>query len=597
MKRTILIISGILLTLSSLASCVNTPQVEEEKTFKVTWKNEDGTILQVDSKVKEGELPSFDGETPSKDNDEYYSYSFKGWNKELEPVYSDITYIAQYEKIELVYTVTWENYDGTILEVDENIKKGSIPEYNGETPTRENDENYRYSFKGWDKVLNPIEENITFKAVFDTAPSIYTVRFLNYDGTLLQEFNNINFNEFVMFYQKKSPQKESDTNNKYIFNGRSPSIKEITEDTTYTAQFKSVNLHSDSDKLGRIPTKDKGQIFIYGETHGDQGILEEEFDIRHNYYKSYGFRHLLIEFSVVTAEKLNAYLRSDTDEIWNTMFMNFIESKASCATIHFYYFIKKIKENCPETIFHGIDVAEGHGNDINNIVNYLNSLIKKGELNKDLFEKAKNNFIDAIFYNENRGTKDGESYREEKMAENVLNEFNSLKNYNVMGIFGSAHTDKNGSNFFFKNSPNMGNMLDKNIGYNLYSESLDSFANGDRTKPDKDFIENELGYKDPSSIDLNSYEYIYLGKKDMTNFSDLYKERTFYLVENAYEDFKNIPLTGEVLPFDNYPVEIELNNVYAIDYLTYDNEIVRKYYRSDPNQYYEGKPTTVCVDI
>ena len=83
----------------------------------------------------------------------------------------------------------------------------------------------------------------------------------------------------------------------------------------------------------------------------------------------------------------------------------------------------------------------------------------------------------------------------------------------------------------------------------------------------------------------------------MTHFSDLYKERTFYLVENAYEDFKNIPLTGEVLPFDNYPVEIELNNVYAIDYLTYDNEIVRKYYRSDPNQYYEGRPATVCMDI
>ena len=33
MKKTILIIFGILLTLSSLASCVNTPQVEEEKNF------------------------------------------------------------------------------------------------------------------------------------------------------------------------------------------------------------------------------------------------------------------------------------------------------------------------------------------------------------------------------------------------------------------------------------------------------------------------------------------------------------------------------------------------------------------------------------
>lgn len=32
-------------------------------------------------------------------------------------------------------TVTWLNYDGSILEIDENVPYGSTPNYDGETPT------------------------------------------------------------------------------------------------------------------------------------------------------------------------------------------------------------------------------------------------------------------------------------------------------------------------------------------------------------------------------------------------------------------------------------------------------------------------------
>ena len=505
MKRTILIISGILLTLSSLSSCVNTPQVEEEKTFKVTWKNEDGTILEVDSNVKEGELPSFDGNTPSKDNDEYYSYSFKGWNKELEPVYSDITYIAQYEKIELVYTVTWENYDGTILEVDENVKKGSIPEYNGETPTRENDENYRYSFKEWDKVLNPVEENITFKAVFDTAPSIYTVKFLNYDGTLLKEYNDVKFNDYCLYFGD-IPKKESNNDSKYIFKSWEPNLSRIRDDIVFTASYSEID-KLENLNINRTPKGNKGQIFIFGEAHGDQGILEEELKIRDNYYNNYGLRHLFIEFSIIWAGRLNLYMKSPNDDIWNSMFIPNINS--NMGTIHYYNFIKTIKEKYPETVFHGIDGSGG--GKVSNIDSYVDNLIDLGIIDSSQYYDTKEQLIGANYFTDYRNTKEGELFREEQMAKNIINEWNKLGNINIVGFFGAQHTNKNGTDFIFKDVPNTGQILSKNLGDEIfYSEDLTSFANGDRTKPDKDFIENELGYKDPSSIDLNSCEYIYI---------------------------------------------------------------------------------------
>jgi len=68
---------------------------------------------------------------------------------------------------ETTYFVTWLNYDGTVLEEDTNVSYGSMPHYDGATPTRQNDNVFDYTFKGWDKELAPVIENITYTAVFD----------------------------------------------------------------------------------------------------------------------------------------------------------------------------------------------------------------------------------------------------------------------------------------------------------------------------------------------------------------------------------------------------------------------------------------------
>ena len=47
------------------------------------------------------------------------------------------------------YTVTWKNENGDELEKDENVIGGKMPEYNGSTPTKEQDQQHTYTFDKW----------------------------------------------------------------------------------------------------------------------------------------------------------------------------------------------------------------------------------------------------------------------------------------------------------------------------------------------------------------------------------------------------------------------------------------------------------------
>jgi len=51
--------------------------------YEIIWRNEDGSILENDSNVKHGELPSYDGDTPTKDGDGEFTYVFDKWIPEI----------------------------------------------------------------------------------------------------------------------------------------------------------------------------------------------------------------------------------------------------------------------------------------------------------------------------------------------------------------------------------------------------------------------------------------------------------------------------------------------------------------------------------
>ena len=147
------------------------PPIITETTFTITWKNYDGTVLETDTDVKKGTLPTYDGTTPTRPDDAEYKYTWSGWDPKVAEATKDQVYTATFtsEKItvpEERYTITWKNYDGTVLETDTDVKNGTTPTYDGATPTRPSDAEYKYTWSGWDPEVAEATKDQVYTATY-----------------------------------------------------------------------------------------------------------------------------------------------------------------------------------------------------------------------------------------------------------------------------------------------------------------------------------------------------------------------------------------------------------------------------------------------
>lgn len=103
-----------------------------------------------------------------------------------------------------------------------------------------------------------------------------------------------------------------------------------------------ISSHSDG-------TLQSGQIFLYGEEHASKEILEKEFELWNTYYSDNGMRNLFVELPYYSAEFLNLWMQSDSDDILDQLYQDWDgTAMQSQDTIDFY---KQIKRECPETIW------------------------------------------------------------------------------------------------------------------------------------------------------------------------------------------------------------------------------------------------------
>ena len=163
--------------------------VWQVKTYTVTWKNWDGTVLETDTDVEYNSDPRYDGKNPTRAADAQYTYTFKGWDKPLEKVTKDVTYTAVYEETINKYTVTWVNWDNNELEKDEDVPYGADPEYDGKEPTKAADAQYSYKFTGWNPAVSPVTGDATYKATYTKEANIYKVTY-DLDGGEWTETTN-----------------------------------------------------------------------------------------------------------------------------------------------------------------------------------------------------------------------------------------------------------------------------------------------------------------------------------------------------------------------------------------------------------------------
>lgn len=320
-----------------------------------------------------------------------------------------------------------------------------------------------------------------------------------------------------------------------------------------------------------IPSeKSTGKIYLYGESHGVEKVLEKELELWSKHYHEENMRHLFIELPYYTAEFLNIWMKADSDDILDEIYEEWKGTASYKDCVKDFY--KKIKKECPETVFHGTDVGHQYHTTGQWFLKYLeeNNLkdTEKYILAKEAIEQGK------YFYENNDNI-----YRENKMVENFIREFDKLQDENIMGIYGSAHTDVNAMDFYSKSVPCMANQLKKRYGDAVYSEDIS-------------WLEKMI---EPIRVDIitingKDYEATYFGKQDLNGFKD-YAYREYWRLENAYDDFKYNKKTGNVLPYDNYIMQIEKGQVFVIDYTKLDGSVKREYHRSD-GRIWNGSPVT-----
>jgi hypothetical protein len=76
------------------------------------------------------------------------------------------TYTVEDESETKTYTIIWANYDGTELEIDEEVPEGVTPTYDGAIPTRAENDQYTYTFAGWSPEVGAATADATYTATY-----------------------------------------------------------------------------------------------------------------------------------------------------------------------------------------------------------------------------------------------------------------------------------------------------------------------------------------------------------------------------------------------------------------------------------------------
>lgn len=132
---------------------------EVAEAYTITFNNYDGTQLQ-STAVKKGATPVYSGTTPTKAEDESYTYSFTGWSPAITKVTADATYTATFSSTPKA--VTYYYIDPETGE-ETSVSSASAPA----DPADYDDEDNHYTFTKW------VADGPSYRAQYSSSERTY----------------------------------------------------------------------------------------------------------------------------------------------------------------------------------------------------------------------------------------------------------------------------------------------------------------------------------------------------------------------------------------------------------------------------------------
>lgn len=152
-----------MLAMSLLFYACDIDEPIENTNFSINFETNGGTPINT-IMLDEGDTLLLDAVTTTKQG-----YVFDGWYTDQlfeqsfdQVVTSDITLYAKWLEI---YTITWVNDDGSLLYTSEVIE-GELPVYDGQTPLKDDDEDYTYDFDQWMPSVIAASSDQTYEATY-----------------------------------------------------------------------------------------------------------------------------------------------------------------------------------------------------------------------------------------------------------------------------------------------------------------------------------------------------------------------------------------------------------------------------------------------
>ena len=208
--------------------------------YEVRWLDVNDNLIYSEM-VDYGAELSYQGATPTKESDQQYVWFFVGWSESR--CNGNTNVYPRFVNSLREYTITWENFDGTVLKQD-SVPYGNWPNYSGETPTRPAEGAYSYEFNGWSPYTNSVTGDATYTAQYYSRERWVTISYAKYNGDIFTTTSYLYGSDVSTSLDERALfeiARPGDADHYYEFVGWDKEITTATEDITLNPVFEERN--------------------------------------------------------------------------------------------------------------------------------------------------------------------------------------------------------------------------------------------------------------------------------------------------------------------------------------------------------------------